>query len=496
MAEKTEYRPFTTDEGYIIDVPKYMPDSEVRKHLGTDANKAVIKGFEAAPTEATGDRTAGKVAPVVPSGQVAPGFWREAGIGGGQLARGVASPVALPGDVYSAARAVSGNLLPEQHRLITSPDLDQIFTNQLGITPSSLTPTGRLERDFAGAMRGTGEALTPLAVSRPLGVAARAANYPRVANALGGGSIPLNIVSGAGSGVGTEEAARFQREQGTMPADSGGLAPLVAPAAGMVIGGTLGTGYDLGRMGVQAVTGRTPFTTAAGRLPGINLAMGEPYPRTVAEDLQTMVRAMGQPASGLTVEQYNSIAGPRVSRDSAYAAAIGDPATAQALRANFPDQMDGIAASHVANAQTRGAWNSLHPRVRESLIPDPGDRTAIDQAFRGGTVPSGRFLENESFTDRLSAIKERMAVGGILGYDIGHGLVEAVHADPSIAGAAAILGAAIPYGRRFLNWSLTSPTGRQATIGGAIGVPQGASVLQPGGMQYTAPPDFLPPDAR
>jgi hypothetical protein len=322
-------------------------------------------------------------------------------------------------------------------------------------------------------------------------MAARAANYPRVANALGGGSIPLNMAGGAGSGLATEEAGRFQRSQGLLPEESGSLAPLVAPVAGMLIGGGIGGAYQTGRDVAQWATGNTPFLRTVREL-GADLQAGLPLTSTAGNDLRTMVQAMGHPASGLDTAQYNSIAGRRVSPNAAYRASL-EPEVAPILRSNFPDQMDDIAAAHIANAQTRGSWNNLHPRTREALIPDPGNRNVVDETFRGGVVPSQSFTENLSIADRLRSLREASHVGSLVNMEALFHSAGALHADPSIAGAAAILGYAIPYGARLLNWSLTSPAGRQAAIGGAIGVPQGASVLQPGGMQYTAPPDFAPP---
>src|SRR5215472_10564339 len=469
---------YPTADGNVVSMPSDMPPEEAWKIIGSQTTTDYTKNLK--PLEPTQqDQTAGKIPPVTPTGQMPPGAIREIGIGTGQFIRGLESPVAIPGDINTAASQISGGLIPVSPHLITSTDLDRI-NNQLGITPSYLTPQNWWERDLAAGARGAGEGAGFLIPGRVLGTAA----YPFTgSNALTRvGSFPMNMATGTTSGVASAETADLQRRLGTTSPDSGGLAPLVAPAAGTVAGFVTGGGIQ----GAARAVGATPYRGVVNALGG-DLSAGTPLRVDAGEALQTAVRAGGYPASGLTRAEYNSIAGRRVSGDTAAGIVLSNPRVAGALRDNYPDEMDTLAGSHLANVNTRADWNGLHPRVKESLIPDAGQRGIVENTFTGGVVPGASFTENLIDAARRAEGRIATGVASEVLMQGAHYASQLAGADPSISSAMSLLGWAMPIVPWAIRSLYSSPITRQGALGGAVGLPQGTSVLSPQGMTYTGP---------
>jgi hypothetical protein len=367
------------------------------------------------------------------------------------------------------------DMFPQTRALPTSQDLDRIFTNQLGFTSPSLQPQNFWERELAGSARGAGEASSFLAPRLP-GYAAMPFTGPNALTRYG--SLPINLATGTASGAAATATEQGVKQLGLDPDKAASLAPGLPVNAGMIAG--LATGGAIqGVTGlVHQFTGNTPYNRVV-RSFGGDVRTGEPFTTQAGADLAAEIRANGPSGTSLDRQTYNALTRRNVTGDTVYNRVLNDPHVAVTLRNEYPDAMDDLTGAHLANTTTRAGWLNLHPRVKESLIPDPTQRGIVEQTFRGGVAAPVSFLERaQAARDAADQFIKR----GVGSEAIGAGLTyfsQMAHSDPSLAGGLSLLGATLPVIPAAYKAVMGSPIARQGMIGAAIGLGPGSDLAAP-----------------
>lgn len=461
-------------DGTQVIFPKGTSNEEINNYMGREETPGDVEKLFAPP--ASQDQAGGKIIPPIEGSQDPAiqyrGPLREPAIAATQFARGALSPVALPGDILTAANAAGAgipfDLAPQLRGFPTSQSLDRL----LSPITNSLTPEGFWENELAGGFRGIGEGASMLAGARAPGLAYTRYPWARA------GSMPMNMLTGGVSGLASTGVQQGIQSWGINPDQNASLAPLAPIAAGAATG--LGVGG-----GLRWLTS-TPYERVVTGLGG-NISKALPLEEDAGSGMRdSLINSMssaprtpgnmglnGLYGTDLTKKDFNALTDSKASGEDIKALTL-NPKIAPILRDEQPAAMDAVAASHLANATDASDWMNLHPRVRESLIPDRIDQRTVERTFAGGVIPgSMTYLQRL----RATAAREGPHIIGLVGsefaVDVARYFSEMTHADPSLQRSLALLGVAAPAayaGARFL----MSPVGRQTALGAAVGTGAGS----------------------
>lgn len=504
-------------DGHRLQFDKSWKDDQINSYM---ADKEKMGAVDKLLTPSGQDK-GGKMPPppAAPTEQYR-GVLREPGIAATQYGRGLLSPAAIPGDINTVVNSLTAGIPKSStawnrimNQFPTTQSLDQLV-------PGSLTPEGFWERELAGASRGAGEATSMLAGMRAPGLALPGYPYRY------GGSLPMNLATGTASGAASTAAEQAQESvmKNPNPLQKFSIAPLVPMAAGGVAGLVTGAGipglqyagrFGSGLAGVSKLPQilMTPYEKAINNLGGtIERIPGSTGYQPTAPSLATAGQALrdqvesdvkgtpktlsnigvnGMYGTNLSKADYNSLVGtpkkPIAGVDAANVILNNDRIATQ-MRQDYPDFMDQVGASHVANMSNPDEWNTLPGKVKESLVPNTVDRNVFEQTFAGGVVPTPR----ASFQGRaaLQNLKEGLNITNLVkasvGYELGSIASYFASSDPGLQKSIELLGIAAPFAYRHIMNLIGSPAGRQGIIGTTVGMGPGTN-LAPENLQYSAP---------
>lgn len=407
-----------------------------------------------------------------------PGAEREFGIGVTQLARGLADPAALPGDVIQGARAIG---VPVPQLLPTSADVDREFgPNRLGIMSPAYAPGGFWENQLAATTRGLGGAMTGTVLSDIPATGRWAFNAPRAATGTYGPTgreIAQNLVAGPVGGFVGETTAQMPWAQDAGP---------VSRIAPIVMGGLAGGAASGGVAGAQSRFGGSAYDNTLNRL-GVDMTLNTPHLEDAGSDIRTqlmmnntLAKRRGDPpglggvqGTDLTTQQFKTLTNKNTSDRQIATTVLQGPKISPILSNEMPNHMEGLGAAAIANNQ----WPK-HGTIQRSLLTNPIERTAVTAG------PSGSGLEN-----MLSSLREGWITRGVMSDAMSrmadYATALASH-DPQLHALVGLAGSAAPFvGPVVRGMMASAPIRRGAVFGGMAGTDPS--------MYLNAPNAFAPP---
>lgn len=493
---------YIPEKGVTLDFPG-MTDEQMNQMLNSGQYDEYIKNMPAAQTQAgppagapplEGGTPAFPIA--VPPGSTAdttipqqapPGFAREANIAGRNIIAGGMDVAGIPGDLWALTHRLTGGMVPEGPSwLPTSAGVDR-FASNIGVLDPRYVPSGFWENALAVGSRGLGGAAVmgggPAAIGRGLEFAASRIPGSALSLRLGsaGAAMPATptLAQGgriAATGIGGAEAADQTRQgmtaMGYRPEnDPLGLGELLPLAAGSVVGAGVGGALD-------PYLGATPYQRALNTLNTSKSAIAaKPLLEDAGDSLKSTLLNPASPPNPLSKLQTNALIGPKNNfAGESVAANAMNPQIAPKLISAYPDEMNKIATSTIAN----GRWPTLNDHTKEALLPNDQERAAVE------AIHGGKSIAPEHAVPLFVGSESLGALSG--------GLAYLMHNDPMLSALIGATGAALPYVptaiRAYSRFARTSPgTVSGLGIGAGAAMPTSSSM----GVSMAAPSSFAPP---
>lgn len=501
----------TDPDSYIKSNPP-VPESPMIPHTaagvtpGTPTTPIAGETPRGAPT---GDMAAGQVQPQTQQ-PLPPSVAKDIAMDAANYGRGLLSPFTSLGDINAAATRETRGWIPYSG-LPTTGDIDRRF---FGPT-STLAPTNTFEREQAAFSRGLGDATTWGALPGATKLAGswfgapRTLSSPSLVNLRDFGT---TLATGGGSSALAQGAVELTPTSGDPNNPPNALAAFGPTAVGLVSGmgipRLLESGGGRLMQGASNLVWGNPYDNVIART-GADLARTQPslslsnagtmvrreIDRNIANNqpLAVMLRGGTPPTPGagglygtdLSQDEYDSIFGAGNKPPNSVARALlSDKNTGPAITAlnEVPrNARESLTGATIGN----NLWGGVDPSLKETLVTDPAERTAVENIHGAATGPAAQAARQESTITRG-------VVAGTAAAGFGSAAALAsylFHNDPTVTTMLGSMGTAAgavgpyiePTARRFFATPLRTLYGaRRTLLGGQESLDPSYYMMNPG----------------